>query len=117
MISRREAELLARRAVLRERIRQQRTMLADAAQPLARACGQVDQWRALAYGVIGAAHTLTSRHPWTVALVMGVMVALRPRRAWRLARRVFWAWRLIRRATGLWQRLTAGTPVTFVSPR
>lgn len=103
--------------MLRERIRHQRSALATAAQPLARACGQVDQLRALGSGVIRAAHAFTAHHPWALALFVGVLVAVRPRRAWRWAGRVFWAWRLIRRATALWQRLTAGSPVHFVSPR
>ncbi|MEO1765769.1 YqjK family protein [Thiobacter aerophilum] len=96
MIARKEAELLARRAVLRERIRTQRQLLAQAAHPLAQACARVDRMHALSSAVFGQVRLFATRHPAWIAAALAVLIALRPRRLWRWGGRLFWLWQALR---------------------
>lgn len=96
MVSRKEAELLARRAMLRERIRAQRQALAQAAQPLAAACARVDTVCAWSVGVFRQARELAAHHPLAIGGVIALLMALRPRRVWRWGARLFWMWRASR---------------------
>lgn len=101
MISHREAELLARRAALRERIRVQRQTLSQATRPLAAACARVDRMRALAVTVVEQVRACATHHPLLLGAALAVLVALRPRRMWRWVSRLFWLWRATRPLRGL----------------
>lgn len=93
MISRREAELLARRAALRERIAHERARLADAVQPIAAALSRVDALRAVILSVSGKTAAWVRNHPLWLAAAGAGLIALKPRRVLRWGAR---AWMLLR---------------------
>ncbi|MFO1219181.1 MAG: YqjK family protein [Burkholderiaceae bacterium] len=85
---RREA-LLGRSAALRARLAEQSRVLAA---PLS-----------LADEAVGAWHWLR-RHPALPLAALGVLVVMKPRRAWRVAARSWWLWRGLRWAAALTSR-------------
>jgi len=78
-------ELALRHGALRERIAEQRRILASHAGPLERALGNAD--RALA----GIAWVKT--HPQVVGVAVAVVVVASPKRAWRWSKRFYFVWR------------------------
>lgn len=93
MISQREAELLARRAVLRERIAQQRHQLAGHTRPLAQLCARVDAARAALSSLATRIMELAQRHPLATAAAVAALIAARPKRALRWTLRLWGLWR------------------------
>lgn len=93
MIGQREAELIARRATLRERIAQERTRISEAARPLVAACVRMDQLRTTAAAMMAEGRQWVARHPlWLVAAV-AFLIAARPRRTLRWTARLVALWR------------------------
>lgn len=78
-------ELAARRGALAERIAAQRATLGRHAQGLETLCASGDT---LVRGV-----DWLKRHPAAVGAAVFALVAARPRRAWRWARRGIFVWR------------------------
>lgn len=87
-------ELAVERGQLIERIAGQRAALAAHSRPIEQALATTD--RALA--ATRSATAYLRRHPGYVAAAVALLVAVKPGRAWRLAKRGFVAWQL-------WQRL------------
>lgn len=85
-------ELQRQRGRLQERIAQQRVQLGEQVQPLLQA-ERVGQ-RGLEMAT-GAAGQITA-HPWSVALIAGAVLLLKPRRIWRGLRLGLWVWRRYR---------------------
>lgn len=84
-------DLAVRRGELKARIEMQRGALALHAQPLVAALAKGDQ-------VLAGVDWL-KRHPGAVGAAVAALVVLKPRRAWRWARRglVIWqSWRSLR---------------------
>lgn len=97
------ADLALQRGRLLERIATQRRQLHEDLQPFCTALQTVDQVVAVAQA--GAAYVRA--HPRAVGMLVGAFVLLRPRRAWRWARRgvVFWRiWRRMRQEIGAFKR-------------
>lgn len=78
-------ELAVRHGALKARIDEQRRMLARQVQPLEAALAKGDT-------VLRRVDWL-KHHPAAIALAVAVVVAMRPKRAWRWARRSFLLWR------------------------
>ena len=83
-------ERAVRRGQLIERIATQRAALATHSRPLRQALETTD--RALAATRSGADYL--RQHPAYVAAAVALLVVVKPRRAWRWAKRGFVAWRL-----------------------
>jgi hypothetical protein len=81
----RRFELATRRGELTAHIAMQRATLAGHMQPAARLLGVADH-------AVDGAHWL-KRHPQVIAAFIVGLVVVRPRRAWRWARRAFFLWR------------------------
>lgn len=97
------ADLALQRGRLLERIATQRRQLGEDLQPLGAALRAGD--RAMAGVQAGAAYV--KAHPRSVALLAGVLLLWRPRRAWRWLKRGFvvWrAWRALRRQLGAFEQ-------------
>jgi YqjK-like protein len=84
-VSARSIELALRHGALRERIAEQRRVLASHAGPLERVLGNAD--KALA-GV-----EWVKTHPQVVGLAVAVVVVASPKRAWRWSKRFYFVWR------------------------
>lgn len=87
----RRFELARQRGMLQARIADQRQELARHAAPIEAALARGDQLRAGADWL--------KAHPGVVGAAVAALVAVRPRRAWRLARRgvVLWqGWKTLR---------------------
>ena len=82
-------EIGIRRGRLIERIATQRESLGQRVQPVRRSLKLADRVLAL----VRSGSSYLKNHPGTVAAVITVWVALKPRRAWRWGRRAFVAWR------------------------
>lgn len=83
-MSERLLDLAARRGALQARIATQRQMLAQHAAPLSLSLSMADK---AAAGVDWAKH-----NPLPVGAAVAVLAILKPRRAWRWARRSFFLW-------------------------
>ena len=81
----RRFELATRRGELTAHIAMQRATLAGHMRPAARLLGVADH-------AVDGAHWL-KRHPQVIAAFIVGLVVVRPRRAWRWARRAFFLWR------------------------
>lgn len=88
-------DLAVRRGALQERIAQQRRRVAADAWPVARALGVADR---AAEGV-----GWLKSHPAAVFAAVAGLIVVRPKRAWRLARRAFVLW-------SAWDSLRARLP-------
>ena len=82
-------EVLVQRGRLLERIELQRAVLSDDLQPVQVALAKVD--RGLGYVRAGVAYV--KGHPGVAALAVAVLVALKGRRIFRLAKRGFFVWK------------------------
>lgn len=82
-------EIGIRRGQLIERIAAQRASLGQRVQPVRRSLKVADHVRA----VVRSGASYVKNHLGTTAAVITVLVALKPRRAWRWGRRAFVAWR------------------------
>lgn len=88
-------DLAVRRGALRERIAQQRQRVAADAWPVASVLGVGDR---AAEGVVWL-----KNHPAAVFAAVAGLVVIRPKRAWRLARKAFVLW-------SAWDSLRARLP-------
>lgn len=82
-------ELAVRRGELKARCAQQREAIAQHSRPVAEVLAAADQ------AVVGAgkAKAWLQGHPLWVAGGVALLLAWRPRRAWRWGQRVFFLWR------------------------
>jgi len=81
----RAVKFALRQGALRERIAEQRRVLARHAGPLENALGTVDK------AVLGVGWL--KEHPATVGVTVALVVAASPKRAWRWSKRAYLAWR------------------------
>ncbi len=85
MNQQRRLELAAKRGELTAYIAMQRAAFAGHARPLARLLGTADR-------AVEGTHWL-KRHPQVLVAFVAGLVVVRPRRAWRWAKRAFFLWR------------------------
>mgnify|MGYP002776495566 CR=1 FL=1 len=78
-------ELARRHGALRERIAEQRRILASHTAPLERALGKADR----ALGGID----WVKAHPQAVGVTVAAVVVVSPKRAWRWGKRFYFVWR------------------------
>lgn len=81
-----------RRGRLLERIAHQRAALSRDVQPVCRVLHTADQ----AVARVRTASDFLKSHPGLVLAAVALLVVLKPRRAWHLAKRGFLVWRLWR---------------------
>ena len=85
MSEQRRLELATRRGELSALIGVERTKLAQQIWPVAKVLGVADR------GVAGV--TWLKRNPRVLALAATVLLIIRPRRVWRVGKRIFFLWR------------------------
>jgi hypothetical protein len=89
-------DIAIRRGRLIERIANQRSALSRDLQPVCGALHTADQ----AIARVRMANTFLKAHPGLVLAAVALLVALKPGRAWRLAKRGFVVWRVWRSLRG-----------------